>query len=119
MKTLSYINLHQLRSHKLSGFGFSLVFPVLGSALIWLNLDRFPLSVPLWFYQPWGENILAPPSQLWLIPLLTTAIIAINFFVSAFLLKRNMLITQISVWATTFVSFVFFISLIEIILVST
>ena len=119
MKTLSFINLSRLLNSNLSGFGFSLVFPILGSVLIWLNLERFPLSVPLWYFQPWGENILAPPSQLWLIPLLTLAIIAINFIVAAFLLNRDKLISQISIWATSFVSLILFISLLEIILVST
>jgi hypothetical protein len=77
---------------------------------------NLPPKIPLWLSLDWGETRLAPPIFLWVLPL-----IAIFFFVSSYifgkLLNKNyLMISQILVWTTAFLSFVFLLSIYKIIL---
>lgn len=40
---------------------------VVGGLLVMYG-PSFPPQVPLWYSRPWGEDQLAPPTALWLVP---------------------------------------------------
>ena len=119
MKILSFTNLKSLYSSNFLGFGFSIILIIVGSVLIWLNKDLFPLSVPLWFSREWGEGRLAAPTLLWLFPSIGFLITLINFLITAYLTKNNSTLADTVVWSNLIVSVILFISLLQIILVST
>lgn len=119
MKILSYLNPGKLWNSRFWNFGFSFILCVIGLILIWLNQNKLPLSVPFWYSKDWGEGMLAAPSTLWLLPLLNLFFIITNFFISTRLEKRNEVLSKLIVWSTLSFSTILFISLIQIVLVST
>ncbi|MBN1263743.1 MAG: hypothetical protein JW991_05315 [Candidatus Pacebacteria bacterium] len=72
---------------------FFLVFII--SFLIFLNWNRLPPQLPLFFSRPWGEEQLGSPSELWLLPLISFLIIGFNLFLAIFLLRKEILIRRI------------------------
>lgn len=119
MKISPFTNFVSLQKYNLASLFFSLIFPLFGVLIIWLNKDNFPLAVPFWFSRPWGEAQLAAPVFLWLIPLITASFILVNFSLAIYFWDREKLLSSILLWVNPFVSGLLFISLLEIILVSS
>ena len=97
--------------------GLSLIFISLSSYLIWANSGSFPLAVPLWFSKPWGEERLAEPIFLWLLPLTSFLILVLNFFLWRFFQARERILFSVLAWTSPIVSGLIFYTLLEIILV--
>ena len=119
MKILSFTNSKSLYSSNFLCFGLSIILIIIGSFLIWLNKDLFPLSVPLWFSRPWGESRLAVPTLLWLFPIIGFLMTLINFLIATYLTKNNPALADTVLWLNLTVSVILFISLAQIVLVST
>ncbi len=47
---------------------------VVSVGLLVVYHSSFPAQVPLWYSQPWGEDQLASPAWLWLMPVLIVAV---------------------------------------------
>lgn len=86
-----------------------------GQILVIFSSWRFlPAKLPLFYSRPWGEEQLANPLSLWLIPGLSLAIILINLACSS-LAKEEVLAKQILALASVIFSLLGLISLIQII----
>jgi hypothetical protein len=115
MKIWRFTNLEQTNFSYLSSVVLSFVFIILSGLLVWSNSDRFPLVVPLWFSKPWGEERLAPPTLLWLIPLLSLAFTLVNLMLGSFFGQREKVLSLVLIWSSPVISALFFYTLFEII----
>jgi len=99
----------------LSSQTVSLFFLVLSVVLIWRNFQELPLAVPLWFSKPWGEQRLAEPVFLWLLPVSSLVIFVLNFVLSKFFEHKEKFLYLFLLWSNLVVSWLFFYTLFEII----
>jgi len=106
-----------LSPHVIISLGLSLIFVAISSYLLFTNSGNFPLAVPLWFSKPWGEERLAEPIFLWLLPTTSLILVAFNFFLWNFFKNRERLLFLMLLWVSPIVSGLLFYTLLEIILV--
>lgn len=97
----------------------SLFLNLAASFLIWRNLDTFPLSVPLWFSKPWGQDWLASPNFLWLIPTIGFLSTAFNNLAAKFFWSRERVLSLLLISASPIISGLLFFTLLEIIVVTS
>lgn len=95
----------------------SLIFILSSYYLVWVNREGFPLAVPLWFSREWGEERLAEPTFLWLLPTTSLVLLVLNFFIWRFFKNREPILFLMILWATPVVSGLLFYALLKIILV--
>ena len=119
MNQILFIKLKSLPLPFLGSVGISSAFVFLSTIIIWQNSAEFPLAVPLWYSRSWGEQRLAEPSFLWIIPLISLLVIAINLFLSRFFYQREPILSSILLWSTPIVSGLFFYTILEIVSVVT
>ncbi len=67
---------------------FFLLGQILLIALTWRSL---PPKLPLFYSRPWGEEQLAIPLDLFILPLFSLAILIINSLLTKFILQENLL----------------------------
>ncbi|OGY25524.1 MAG: hypothetical protein A2Z11_03805 [Candidatus Woykebacteria bacterium RBG_16_43_9] len=119
MKNWLFSKLGGLSYRYLISLGISFIFTFLSALLIWQNNQGFPLAVPLWFSQVWGEGRLAEPVFLWLIPLTSSMVIIVNLIISRFFDQREKMLASILIWSSPVVSGLLFYTLFEIVSVVT
>lgn len=119
MKILLSTLLPNLPKYSLIGFLIALLFPIIGAIFIWLNKDNFPLAIPFWYSKPFSEEQLAAPNFLWLIPTISIFLVTTNFVLANILSSKERLLSLLLIWASPIVSGLLFISLLEVVLVST
>ncbi len=96
-------------SHK-----FILLLALLSMGILLWKLSSLPPMVPLWYSRPWGEDQLARPLWLFLLPLSALVWYAINFLVSMYMLSEYLLFTQMLFVSSLVVSLLSFLTLIKI-----
>jgi len=88
----------------------------LGEVLLILFTWSFlPSQVPFFYSRPWGEEQLANPAMLFLLPGLGLVIFFINLLVATFLPKEEKLMKQILMMAFLVFNFLSLVTLIQII----
>lgn len=97
----------------------SLFFLVLSVVLIWRNFQDLPLTVPLWFSKPWGEQRLAEPTFLWMLPISSLIIFGVNLSLSKFFEHREKFLSLFLLWSNLVIGWLFFYTLFEIIRVTS
>ena len=97
-------------------FGFRLgLFFWLGQILVIVSAWRFlPPKLPLFYSRPWGEEQLTTPIGLFLLPLLSLAVLVLNLILTSFSSKEN-LPRQILMSAVAVVNLLNLITLIQIV----
>lgn len=70
--------------------------------LIFLNYDKLPPEVPMWFLQPWGVQQLAARELLWLFPGLAIGVLAVNLLLVVYLYRRQPFLVNIVMSTSTF-----------------
>lgn len=90
---------------------------ILGISFILLAIcfKRLPPSVPFYYSLPWGEEQLARPSDLFMIPFAVMVIFLLNFILSILLLKRDYFLVQILMWSSCLIALGGLITLTKII----
>lgn len=81
--------------------------------LVW----RFPLlppAVPLWFSRPWGEDQLASPYWLLVLPASSIVWYGIDLLIGIYLTSEYLIFTQMLFLSSLIVSILSFITLIKI-----
>ncbi len=86
--------------------------------LLW-KLAGLPPKVPLWYSRPWGEDQLAHPFWLFLLPISTLVWYGINFLVAMYMLSEYLLFTQMLFVSSLVVSLLSFLTLIKILFLVT
>lgn len=97
----------------------SLIFIALSFFLIWSNYQKFPVAIPLWFSKPWGEEWLAPPSYIWVLPIASATFFLFNFILAKIFWSGEKILSWILIWTTPIICLIFFYTLLEIIRLST
>jgi hypothetical protein len=87
--------------------------------LIWAKTSQFPLAIPLWFSQDWGERWLAAPVFLWLLPLISFLTLLANFSLAHLFWARERLLSHILIGTSLITSVLLLYSLLNIVLVVT
>lgn len=96
------------------GFRLGLLF-WLGQILIIVSAWRFlPAKLPLFYSRPWGEEQLTTPIGLFLLPLLSLAILLLNLILANFSSEEDLL-KQILMSTVAVVNLLNLITLIQII----
>lgn len=81
-----------------------------------ITFRRLPPSVPLYYSLPWGEEQLARPSDLFIIPFSIMIIFLINLILSIIFLKKDNFLIQFLMWSSCLIALGGLITLTKIIL---
>jgi hypothetical protein len=95
-------------SDRLSFFVFSLcALSVLAQAsLILFSWDKLPPQIPFFYSKPWGEQMLASPVALWILPGVCALLVLVNFSIVIFWIKENIFLWRVLIIFSLLVSFV-------------
>lgn len=96
------------------GINLAIALTVLSCLIIALFWQKLPPQVPFFYSRPWGEEQLAKPLFLLLLPLSSTLFLFANFLIPKFL-KADELFQKILIWSTVLFSFLAFFILVRII----
>jgi hypothetical protein len=80
---------------------------------------RLPSMVPLWFSRPWGNDQLAHPLWLLILPLGSVSLYFVNLGISAFLAAEYLIFAQIASLTSLLVSLLSFVALVKILFLIT
>ena len=107
----------EIRYNKL-GVGIIFLFAAISFFLILFFWKRLPNKIPLFYSRPWGEEELAQPQFLYILPLGSLVMLLLDL-AAAKILKAEGTIFAFIIWVTTIFSFMAFFTLIRIIFLIT
>ena len=93
----------------------SFILILVQALIIIFTLSFLPSQVPLFYSRPWGEEQLAHPLYLFILPLANLAIFILNSILLSFIEKKELLIRQILIICILLFNFLSLITLIQII----
>jgi len=110
-------NWRVLKTNWLIGLSSKLiVITTLGSLIILVLVwQKLPPVVPLWFSQPWGEERLAYPAWLFVLPFSGLAFYLVNLILATYLTRDYPIFTRILFLTSLLISTLAFLALINII----
>ncbi|OGD83879.1 hypothetical protein A3A54_01885 [Candidatus Curtissbacteria bacterium RIFCSPLOWO2_01_FULL_39_62] len=76
-------------------FVFFIISTLTQSALILVNWGTLPPEVPIFYSRPWGEQILARPIYLWILPIITVVFVLTNYFIALFLIQSQYFLNRV------------------------
>lgn len=77
------------------GFLLNFILILLSIIYILLYLKSLPPFIPIFDQMPWGDQRIAQTIWLFLIPLLSFSVFAVNLTFSSFIYKRNVLVARL------------------------
>lgn len=86
--------------------------------LVW-SWRGLPPTVPLWYSRPWGDERLASPWWLLLLPLGSFMWLVVNIIVATFIARDYPVFTRVLFLSSMLVSFMAFVTLAKIIFLVT
>ena len=98
---------------------FVLIFFVLSIGIIIWKWESLPPQIPLLYSLPWGEDRLVHPRVLFMLPLVSLFWFSINVLISAFDADTYAVFVQILFIASFIVSFISFITVLNIVFLVT
>lgn len=93
----------------------SFILILVQALIILFSLSFLPSQVPLFYSRPWGEEQLAHPLYLFILPLANLAIFILNSILLSFIEKKELLIRQILIICILLFNFLSLITLIQIV----
>lgn len=96
------------------GVIISLCFSFVCLFLIAISWAKLPPEIPLFYSRPWGEEILAPPFFIFVMPVASFLVLGINLFI-ALTLSQNRFLGIILISAASFFSFLALFNTLKII----
>ena len=93
----------------------SFILILVQALIILFSLSFLPSQVPLFYSRPWGEEQLAHPPYLFILPLANLVIFILNSILLSFIGKKELLIRQILIICILLFNFLSLITLIQII----
>lgn len=93
----------------------SFILILVQALIIIFTLSFLPSQVPLFYSRPWGEEQLAHPLYLFILPLANLVIFILNSILLSFIGKKELLIRQILIICILLFNFLSLITLIQII----
>ncbi len=92
---------------------------VLSITILLFRAKNLPPLVPLWYAKPWGEEQLANPWWLTILPVTSLVIYLMNVIVSAYLTIEHLVFTQLLYTTSLVVSLLAFVTLLKILFLVT
>lgn len=86
--------------------------------LVW-SWRGLPPTVPLWYSRPWGDERLASPWWLLLLPLGSFLWLGVNIIIATFIARDYPVFTRVLFLSSMLVSFMAFVTLAKIIFLVT
>ena len=99
--------------------GGTLVFVGVSIVAILMTWRGLPPQVPLWYSQPWGEEQLANPGWLFVLPASSIAWYATNVIFAVYMTMEYRVFAQLLFLSSLVVSFVSFLTLMHILTLVT
>lgn len=96
------------------GFGVALIFWLVSLFLLALFWFKLPPQVPLFYSHSWGEEQLAAPILIFLLPGLTLFVFLVNLLIAGQFASEEKLLTRILALTSSLGSFLIFYTLIRI-----
>lgn len=96
-----------------------LLFFAFGILMIIVRWNRLPPSVPLWYSRPWGEDQLAGPFWLFLLPVGGLGIYGVNTWISLWFIHEYPIFTRIVFLTSLLVNLLCLLTLINILFLVT
>ncbi len=93
---------------------FVILATALSIAVLLWRFRALPPEVPLWYQKPWGEDQLASPYFLLLLPIGAIGIYFVNGIISIYFTKDHLVFTQILFMTSLLVALLSFITLVKI-----
>jgi len=93
----------------------SFILILVQALIILFSLSFLPSQVPLFYSRPWGEEQLAHPLYLFILPLANLAVFILNSILLSFIEKKELLIRQILIICILLFNFLSLITLIQIV----
>lgn len=87
--------------------------------LLLFTFNRLPPQLPLFYSRPWGEEQLATPSFLLLLPLGALVIGFLNIGMAGFLFEEFPFLARILIWSSVLVSLISAITVFKIVTLIT
>lgn len=112
------LKLWQFKKFKMTIRAF-LAFFTLSLLILILKWPSLPPEVPLYYSFPWGEEQIATPFELLILPLFSFLIFILNFFLASMFLEKEPWLTRILILTSTIFSFLSMLTLIKIIFLIT
>jgi len=89
---------------------------IIGSiAYLSYSWNKLPTEIPLWYSKPWGNDRLAPPVWLFLLPAASLFWYVVNSLLSIHVTKEHLVFSQILYLSSLLVSIFSFFTLVMII----
>lgn len=98
---------------------FVFLFAILSLVLIAWRWNKLPPHVPLWYSRPWGEDQLATPYWLLLLPAGAIFWYIVNIVLATYLSEEYRIFAQLLFLTSLLVSFLSFITLVKILFIVT
>ena len=98
---------------------FVLLFFVLSLIVIIWRWKLLPPAVPLWYSKPWGDDRLAQPAWLFILPTANVFWYSINLIMATFVTTEYLVFTQILFLSSLLTSFLSFVTLLKILFLVT
>jgi hypothetical protein len=96
-------------------FIISFLIIVLTVALLYFRTNYPPL-MPLWYSRPWGPLRLAPPTTLYIVPILSLCFLVINHYLANLFKQNNLALSKILVWSALVTSLIGLITIHKLLL---
>lgn len=93
---------------------FMSIITILSIAVLIWRFRSLPPQVPLWYQKPWGEDQLASPYFLILLPVGALLVYFVNGIVSIYFTKEHLVFTQILFLTSLVVALLSFVTLVKI-----
>jgi len=113
-----FLRLWQFKKFKMAIRAFLLFF-TLSLLIIILKWPSLPPEVPLFYSLPWGEEQLATPFELLLLPITSLVAFVLNFFFASIFLEKEPWLCRILILTSTIFSFLSMFTLIKIVFLIT
>jgi len=113
-----FLKLWQFKKFKMAIRAF-VVFFIVSLLIIILKWKKLPPEVPLFYSLPWGEEQLADPLQLLILPFSSLVAFTLNFFLASIFLEKEPWLCRILILTSTVFSFLSMLTLIKIIFLIT
>jgi hypothetical protein len=98
---------------------FVLALLILSVGLLVWRFPVLPPAVPIWFSRPWGEDQLASPYWLLLLPASSIVWYGIDLLIGIYVTAEYLVFTQMLFLSSLIVSLLSFVTLIKIIFLVT
>src|SRR4030042_7042159 len=84
---------------------FCVISILIQVSLILTSWGRLPPEIPIFYSRPWGEQMLATPIFLWILPSLTILFAGLNYLIDLFLVREYFFLQRVLILINAIIAF--------------